>query len=88
MEPPITTQPADHRIPPAEEFYFGTSEDSSPGIDNKASVDRERAPASQTALKIHLYCSSSASRDSLAFSLIKGFILAALFSRSQNFSIS
>ena len=33
MEPPITTQPADHRIPPAEEFYFGTSEDSSPGID-------------------------------------------------------
>ncbi len=33
MEPPIATQPADHRIPPAEEFYFGTSGDSSLGID-------------------------------------------------------
>ncbi len=33
MEPPITNPPADHRIPPAEEFYFGTSGDSSLGID-------------------------------------------------------
>jgi hypothetical protein len=24
MELPITTRPADHRNPPAEEFYFGT----------------------------------------------------------------
>ncbi len=32
MEPYITP-PADCHIPPAEEFYFGTSGDSSPGID-------------------------------------------------------
>jgi hypothetical protein len=42
MEPPITTQPADHRIPPAEEFYFGTSGDSSLGIDSQDGVIEPR----------------------------------------------
>src|ERR1700730_9805006 len=39
-------------------------------------------------LKINLYCSYKAFRNSPTFSLIKGLSLLAFISRSQNFSIS
>ncbi len=39
-------------------------------------------------LKINLYCSSSSSRNTLAFSPTNSLILSAFLSKSQNFSIS